>query len=107
MKPTPDEMRAIGEEGRDGKPKWPKRPPLTAEDRAAIAVLDELRAGAGEKPPPDLPLACIVKVTEYVEIHKANEAYAMVRVADVRLSRHGEGRAQHAVRLGPGGAAGR
>ena len=81
MKPTPDEMRAIGEEGRDGKPKWPKRPPLTAEDRAAIAVLDELRAGAGEKPPSNLPLACIVKVTEYVEIHKANEAYAMVRVA--------------------------
>ena len=81
MKPTPDEMRAIGEEGRDGKSKWPKRPPLTAEDRAAIAVLDDLRAGAGEKPPPDLPLACIVKVTEYVEIHKANEAYAMVRVA--------------------------
>ena len=62
------------------KPKWPKRPPLTAEDRAAIAVLDELRAGAGEKPPSNLPLACIVKVTEYVEIHKANEAYAMVRV---------------------------
>ena len=62
------------------KPKWPKRPPRTAEDRAAIAVLDELRAGAGEKPPSNLPLACIVKVTEYVEIHKANEAYAMVRV---------------------------
>ena len=62
------------------KPKWPKRPPRAAEDRAASAVLDELRAGTGEKPPSNLPLACIVKVTEYVEIHKANEAYAMVRV---------------------------
>lgn len=63
------------------KPKWPKRPPLTDADRAAIAVLDALREAKGEKLPENLPLACIVKVTEYVEVPKANEAYAMIRVA--------------------------
>ncbi len=62
------------------KSKWPKRPPLTDEDRAAIAVLDALREAKGETLPDDLPLACIVKVTEYVEVPKANEAYAMIRV---------------------------
>jgi len=63
------------------KRRWPAKPPPTAEDLAAIAVLDELRSGKGDKPPQDLPLACIVKVTEYVDIHKANEAYAMVKVS--------------------------
>ena len=61
-------------------PKWPKRPPLTEADRAAIALLDALREGRGEKMPEDLPLACIVKVTACENVPKANEAYAMVRV---------------------------
>ena len=63
------------------KPKWPKKPPKTAEDLAAIAYLDALRAGGGDQPLKDVPLACIVKVTAYEEVPKANEAYAMVRVA--------------------------
>ena len=63
------------------RPKWPKRPPKTEADLAAIAVLDALREAKGESLPPDLPLACIVKVTEYSDIPKANESYAMVRVA--------------------------
>ena len=62
------------------KPKWPKKPPKTAEDLAAIAYLDKLRFGEGEKPPENLPLACIVKVVDYEEVPKANERYAMVRV---------------------------
>ena len=64
----------------ESRPKWPKRPPKTEADLAAIAVLDELREARGETLPPNLPLACIVKVTEYVDVPKANEAYAMVRV---------------------------
>ena len=63
------------------KKTWPKKPPKTAEDLAAIAFLDNLRSGAGDRVPADVPLACIVKVTEYENIPKANEAYAMVRVA--------------------------
>ena len=63
------------------RPKWPKRPPKTEADLAAIAVLDELREAKGERLPADIPLACIVKVTEYVEVPKANEIYAMVRVS--------------------------
>ena len=62
------------------KPKWPKKPPKTAEDLAAIAYLDALRAGGGDHPLERVPLACIVKVTEYENVPKANEAYAMVRV---------------------------
>ena len=62
------------------KPKWPKKPPKTEADLAAIAYLDKLRAGGGDPPPRDVPLACIVKVTEYENVPKANEAYAMVRV---------------------------
>ena len=62
------------------RPKWPKRPPKTAEDLAAIAYLDKLRSGKGEKAPENLPLACIVKVVDYEEVPKANELYAMVRV---------------------------
>ena len=62
------------------KPKWPKKPPKTAEDLAAIAYLDALRAGGGDSPPARVPLACIVKVTAYEEVPKAHEAYAMVRV---------------------------
>ena len=62
------------------KPKWPKKPPKTAEDLAAIAYLDALRAGGGDTPPVRVPLACIVKVTAYEEVPKAHEAYAMVRV---------------------------
>ena len=42
------------------KPKWPKKPPKTAEDLAAIAYLDALRAGGGDSPPARVPLACIV-----------------------------------------------
>ncbi|MBR4653696.1 MAG: hypothetical protein IKO72_10080 [Kiritimatiellae bacterium] len=64
----------------DVRPKWPPKPEKTAEDLAAIAFLDELREAKGEQVPEDLPLACIVKVTEYTEVPKANEAYAMVRV---------------------------
>ena len=76
----------MAEEGQraDGKgaekPKWPKKPPKTAEDLAAIAYLDALRAGGGDRPLADVPLACIVKVTAYEEVPKAHEAYAMVRV---------------------------
>ena len=66
------------------KPKWPKRPPKTAEDIAAIAVLDALREAKGDRLPDDIPLACVVKVTEYVDVPKANEAYAMVRVTGPR-----------------------
>ena len=62
------------------RPRWPKRPPKTAEDLAAIAYLDKLRSGNGEKAPENLPLACIVKVVDYEEVPKANELYAMVRV---------------------------
>ena len=77
---TPSPKGTIGPD-KSERPKWPKRPPLTDEDRAAIAVLDALRAAKGEKLPENLPLACIVKVTEYEEVPKANEAYAMIRVA--------------------------
>ena len=73
-----EEMKKTSAEA--GGPKWPKRPPKTAEDLAAIAYLDKLRSGEGEKPPENLPLACIVKVLESEDVPKANEAYSMVRV---------------------------
>ena len=73
-----DEQDAGGEVAE--KPKWPKKPPKTEADLAAIAYLDDLRAGGGDRPLTDVPLACIVKVTEYENVPKANEAYAMVRV---------------------------
>lgn len=57
------------------------KPEKTPEDLAAIALLDALRRGDGEAPPENVPLACIVKVLEYSDVPKANEAYAMVRVA--------------------------
>jgi len=57
------------------------KPEKTPEDLADIALLDALRRGDGESPPENIPLACIVKVLEYSEVPKANEAYAMVRVA--------------------------
>lgn len=69
----------------DGKKKY-KRVPLeqtpeeAAADEAAIAFLDELRSCVGEEYPKGLPLACVVKVLEYQDIPKANEAYALVRV---------------------------
>ena len=75
-----EEEQDAGGEGAE-KPKWPKKPPKTAEDLAAIAYLDALRAGGGDRPLKDVPLACIVKVTAYEEVPKAHEAYAMVRVA--------------------------
>ena len=75
-----EEEQNAGGEGAE-KPKWPKKPPKTAEDLAAIAYLDALRAGGGDSPPARVPLACIVKVTAYEEVPKAHEAYAMVRVA--------------------------
>ncbi len=58
----------------------PPKLPKTAEDLAAIAVLDALRECKGEVIPKDLPLACVVKVLDYADIRKANEAYAMVTV---------------------------
>lgn len=78
----------------DGKKKY-KRVPLeqtpeeAAADEAAIAFLDDLRACPGEAYPDGLPLACIVKVLDYRDIPKANEAYALVRVegADKRTWR--------------------
>ena len=70
---------SAGEESAE-KPKWPKKPPKTAEDLAAIAYLDALRAGGGDRPLADVPLACIVKVTAYEEVPKAHENYAMVHV---------------------------
>jgi hypothetical protein len=78
----------------DGKKKY-KRVPLeqtpeeAAADEAAIAFLDELRECPGEAYPDGLPLACIVKVLDYQDIPKANEAYALVRVegADKRTWR--------------------
>lgn len=82
------------------KRKWPKRPPKTAEDIAAIAVLDALREAKGETLPDDLPLACIVKVTEYVDVPKANEAYAMVRVTGPRDKSWRLCVRRHAVKVG-------
>lgn len=73
-------MPAEATESQAERLKWPKRPPKTEADLAAIAVLDELREAKGETLPPNLPLACIVKVTECIDVPKANEAYAMVRV---------------------------
>ena len=52
---TPSPKGTIGPD-KSERPKWPKRPPLTDEDRAAIAVLDALRAAKGEKLPENLPL---------------------------------------------------
>ena len=52
----------------------------TAEDQAAIEFLNELRECPGEEHPSGLPLACVVKVLETVDVPKANDAYAMVRV---------------------------
>ena len=57
------------------------KPEKTPEDLAAIDLLDSLRRGDGEPPPEHIPLACIVKVLEYTDVPKANEAYAMVRVS--------------------------
>ncbi len=57
-----------------------EKPPKTAEDLEAIAILDNLRAGGGDTRPEGLPLACVVKVTDYVQVHKAREAYAMATV---------------------------
>ena len=57
-----------------------EKPPKTAEDLAAIALLDKLRSGEGETKPEGLPLACVVKVVGYEEIPKANEQYAMATV---------------------------
>ena len=59
----------------------PPKPPKTPEDLAAIAFLDSLRTGNGETPPEGLPLACIVRIEERVDVPKAHEAYALVRVA--------------------------
>ena len=61
-------------------PRAPK-PEKTPEDIAAIAFLDSLRAGNGETAPEGLPLACIVRMEERVDVPKAHEAYALVRVA--------------------------
>ena len=54
----------------------------TPEDLAAIAYLDRLRNGEGEAMPVNLPRACVVEVTDYEEVPKANEKYAMVAVTD-------------------------
>ena len=58
----------------------PPKLPKTAEDLATIAVLDALRECKGEEMPKDLPLVCVVKVLDYTDIRKANDAYAMVTV---------------------------
>ena len=50
------------------------------EERAAIALLDRLRAGDGEAKPVGLPLACVVRVVDSFDVPKANERYAMVTV---------------------------
>ncbi len=62
------------------KPSRPEKPPKTPEDFAAIALLDALREGTGYEHPEKPPLACVVRVLEYMEIPKAKEAYALVRV---------------------------
>ena len=62
-----------------GKPIWPKRPEMTPERLAAVKFLDELRNGADEEMP-NVPLACIVYVKNYLEIPLANEQYALVTV---------------------------
>lgn len=54
--------------------------PRTPEDLAAIAYLDALRECPGEAHPAGLPLACVVRVLEVVDVPKANDAYAMARV---------------------------
>ena len=76
------EKGAPGEES--GKRKWPKKPPKTEEDLAAIALLDALREGTGFEHPEKAPLACVVRVLEYSDIPKAKEAYALVRVEGPR-----------------------
>lgn len=76
--PDAEPQDEAGEENPPERRKWPKRPEKTPEDLAAIALLDRLRSGEGEKMPLNLPLACVVKVIEYEEIPKANEQYAMV-----------------------------
>lgn len=53
----------------------------TPENLAAIAYLDRLRSGEGETMPVGLPLACVVEVTDYDEVPKANEKYAMATVS--------------------------
>lgn len=69
----------------DGKKKY-KRVPMeqtpeeAAADEAAVAFLNQLRECPGEEYPQGLPLACLVKVIDYQDIPKANEAYALVRV---------------------------
>ena len=65
--------------GEDGKPIWPKRPPMTPERLAAIKYLDELRYGTDDEMP-DVPLSAIVYVKDYREIPLANELYALVTV---------------------------
>ncbi len=62
------------------KRQWPKKPPKTEEDLAAIALLDALRDGTGYEHPEKVPLACLVRVLEYADIPKAKESYALVRV---------------------------
>lgn len=42
--------------------------------------MDALRECKDEEIPKDLPLACVVKVLDYVDIRKANDMYAMVTV---------------------------
>ena len=57
-----------------------EKPAKTPEELAQIAFLDDLRFGRGEEKPVGLPLACVVKVVESVDVPKANEAYALVTV---------------------------
>ena len=63
-------------------PWWKLQPkvPKTEEDFKAIEILNRLRAGVGDKMPEGLPLACIVRVVDYEDIHKAGENYAMIAV---------------------------
>ena len=68
------------EEIGDGAAERPERPEKTPEDLAAIALLDALRDGTAYEHLEKVPLACLVRVLEYADIHKAKEAYALVRV---------------------------
>lgn len=58
----------------------PAKPEKTPEELAEIAFLDRLRAGDGDEKPKGLPLACVVRVVDSLDVPKANERYAMVTV---------------------------
>ena len=62
------------------KKQWPKREKPTAERIAEAKVLERLRFGVDDLPPPVMPLACIVKVVACEDVPLANDKYAMASI---------------------------